>query len=51
MVIELPTDPKARAKCYDVAKSWYTGFQMGFMAEDMHDKGDPYLFIDLPMSR
>jgi hypothetical protein len=48
LVIELPKDPAARAKCYDIAKKWYSDFQMGFMIDVLHDKGDPYLMVALP---
>ncbi|HUB25203.1 MAG TPA: hypothetical protein VL992_07215, partial [Tepidisphaeraceae bacterium] len=49
IVVELPKDPAGRAKCYDIARKWYSDFQMGFMVELLHDKGEPFLMVALPM--
>jgi len=48
IAVELPDDPAARVKCYQVAKSWYDGFKIPYEPESLRDTGDPYLMVPLP---
>jgi hypothetical protein len=48
VVVELPTDAAARAKCYQIAKNWCDNFRMSFASESLHDTGDPYLTVPVP---
>jgi hypothetical protein len=48
MVVELPTDPPARAKCFAAAKTYYNNNGESFMAQALTDNGDPYLMVPLP---
>jgi DNA-directed RNA polymerase subunit RPC12/RpoP len=48
MVVELPDDQTARAKCYDVAKKYFNDNGESFEAKSLQDNGDPYLLVPLP---
>ena len=51
-VVELPQDPAARAKCYDVARKWFEDNKMGVEGRpEMIDKGEPYLEVEIPFGR
>lgn len=47
LVIELPTDKDARAKCYEIAKDWYEHFQIDYVPKSIKDTGEPYLEVPL----
>jgi len=47
LVMELPTDKDARAKCYEIAKEWYDQFKIFHLPEAVKDKGKPYLEVPL----
>jgi DNA-directed RNA polymerase subunit RPC12/RpoP len=48
MVVELPDDPTARAKCYDVGRKYLNDNGYSFAAKALQDAGDPYLLVPLP---
>jgi hypothetical protein len=48
MVVELPDDKTARAKCYDVAKKYFNDNGRPEEAQGLQDDGDPYLMVQLP---
>jgi len=48
MVVELPDDKTARAKCFDLAKKYFNDNGESYMAQSLQDNGDPYLMVELP---
>jgi DNA-directed RNA polymerase subunit RPC12/RpoP len=48
MVVEMPSDPTARANCYAVLKQYYNDMGEGFLGQGLQDTGDPYLLVPLP---
>jgi hypothetical protein len=48
IVLELPDDPTARAKCFDVEKKYYDKTQQFYDPKLMKDNGDPYEIVSLP---
>jgi DNA-directed RNA polymerase subunit RPC12/RpoP len=48
MVVELPDDKTARAKCFDLAKKYFNDNGRPEEAQAIQDDGDPYLMVQLP---
>lgn len=48
MVVELPSDPAGRVKCYDAAKAYFNNNGESFAAQALKDEGNPYLLVPLP---
>jgi len=48
MVVELPDDKTARAKCFDLAKKYFNDNGRPEEAQMLQDDGDPYLMVQLP---
>jgi hypothetical protein len=49
MVVELPADAAARATCFQIAGTYFDDRHMGFMKSLLHDTGQPYLLVHMPM--
>ncbi|WP_428940358.1 hypothetical protein [Fontivita pretiosa] len=47
LIVELPRDKAARAKCFEIYKRYLAGFNEGSELEDLKDDGKPYLLISL----
>ena len=48
LVVELPDDPTARTKCFDIGRKYLSDNGYSFAAKAIEDTGEPYLLIPLP---
>jgi hypothetical protein len=48
VVVELPDDKLARAKCYTILKSWCDDYKIPYDLSELIDTGEQYMIVPLP---